>query len=40
MDVNQSLDDLPEQPPDPVHVLVQPCVDTVPQGTLLTVLHL
>lgn len=40
MNVNQTLDDLPEQPPGTVHVLIKTGVYTVPEGALLTVLHL
>lgn len=40
MNVNQALDDLSEQPPDTVHVLIKAGIYTVPEGALLTVLHL
>lgn len=40
MNVNQALDDLSEQPPDAVHVLIKAGIYTVPEGALLTVLHL
>lgn len=40
MNVHQALHNLPEQPPNSVHITPQPSINAVSQRALFTVLHL